>query len=206
MAITNGYATLVEIKRRLKVDEYGDIEDDGKLESVVDGVSRAIDAYTGRWFYSASQTRYYTAEDANELEVDDLLSITTLKTDEGSDRIYERTWASDDYDLWPYNASTDGKPYTEIHTTPQGDYAFPSTWRGVEIAGAFGYSATTPPQVKEACLLLCEQIFKRKDAVFGIVGTMGGEQLMRIAADMLREDPAIKMMLGSFVRIGVGAI
>lgn len=205
MAITNGYATLAEIKQRLRID-ISDIDDDNVLESVAGGVSRALDAYTGRWFCSDTQTRYYTAEDASELEVDDLLSITTLKTDEDGDRTYERTWGSDDYDLWPYNANTDGKPYTEIHTTPQGDYAFPSTRRGVEIAGAFGYSATTPPQVKEGCLLLCEQIFKRKDAIFGIVGTMGGEQLMRIAADMLRDDPAIRIMLGSFVRIWVGAL
>lgn len=205
MAITNGYGTLAQLKERLRIDE-DDAEDDGKLESVVDSVSRAIDEYAGRWFYSDTQTRYYTAEDASELEVDDLLSITALSTDEDGDRVYERTWTTDDYDLWPYNANTDGRPYTEIHTTPQGNYAFPFTRRGVEIEGAFGYSATTPPQVREACLLLCEQIFKRKDAIFGVVGTMGGEQLMRIAEDMLRKDPAIKMMLGSFVRFGVGAV
>ena len=56
--------------------------------------------------------------------MDDLLSVTTLKTDEDGDRTYEITWATTDYDLMPYNATLESQaqPYSHLQTTPDGDY------------------------------------------------------------------------------------
>jgi hypothetical protein len=122
---------------------------------LVEAVSRAIDDYCGRRFYAATQTRYYTANRHERLLVDDLLSITTLKTDDDSDGTFETTWTVSDYLLAPYNAQQESQPqpYWRIEVAPDGDYWFPAgTRRGVEIAGSWGFSSSTPDVVENACL------------------------------------------------------
>lgn len=131
------YTTVNALKARLGI---GDTADDAVLAVIIEAVSREIDQYTGRWFYPVTQTRYYTAT-GGRLLVDDLLSVTSLKTDADGDRTYEETWAVTDYDLYPFNArqASPPQPYTEIRLTPDGDYRFSRLARGVEIAGVWGY-------------------------------------------------------------------
>lgn len=204
MAITNGYATLAEIKAEL--GGVDDSDDDSRLEIIVEAISRTIDLHCGRRFYAASETRYYTPEFTDMLIVDDLLSVTTLKADSTGDRVYNETWSATDYDLLPLNATLDGYPYTRIEITPNGTKSFPVIRKSVELTGSFGYSATTPPMINRACLLTAEQLFKRADTIFGVVGTIGGEQIMQMAEDVLRSDPHISMLLDPFVRVGVLAV
>lgn len=191
MTITNGYTTLAELKGRLGI-ATADTADDTRLEGMVEAISRAIDELCGRRFYTTSsdETRYFTAEFVEVLSPGDLVSLTTLQTDEDGDRVYERTWAATDYDLEPFNAALDGEPYTEIHTSPNGSYAFPTTRKGVKLVAKFGWS-TTPKAVAEGCLLLCEKLFRRKDAIFGVVA--GGE--LGELKQMMRDDPEINLLL-----------
>lgn len=200
------YSTVSEFKRRLDIDEDDDV-DDHMLGLLLDGISRAIDEETGTRFYTTTsdETRYYTAEFWDELRPGDLLAITTLKTDEDGDRVYERTWATTDYDLVPFNAFLDGKPYTKIATAPNGDYVFPTTAKGIEIVGTFGYSTTTPARIREATLLAGERLFRRKDAIFGVIGTMPLGELRHIATDALRNDTEIRALLHGFDR-GMGPL
>lgn len=198
MAVTNGYCTLTELKKRTGHD-LGDAGEDAILESVINAVSRLIDRYTGRRFYTTAtdETRYYTAKERDYLSPgDDIISITTLYTDNDGDRVYEYTWAATDYDLYPANAALDGKPYTWLELAPNGDYVFPATPRGVKIVGKFGYAATTPPDVKEACLLQCHRLFKRKDAPFGVLGSDALGQVVVIN----RLDPDVQELLSGVTR------
>lgn len=165
LAITNGYATLDEVKRRIPHVEEDDDED---LESIIEGVSRYIDKNRqGRRFYAASETRYYTPVSKDFVVIDDLLSLTTLKTDEDGDGIFERTWSASDYLLVPYNAGLDGVPYTSIERFRFGSLLFPVDFRSTEVVGSFGYTATTPKAIHEACVLLSMRLFERKGALFG---------------------------------------
>ena len=173
--MAENYCTAAELQSRLWPDG---VTPDGVdvliTNQVIEAVSRWIDIFTGRRFYTTTEneTRYFTAEFSDELFVGDILEINTLKTDEDGDRTYEITWQTTDYDLFPYNASLDSEPYTSIQTTPEGDYAFPLVAKGVEISGKFGYCATEahPADVREACILQCERMYKRKGAPFGIAG------------------------------------
>lgn len=115
--------------------------DNAVLDAILEAASRAVEQITRRRFYVETRTRYYTAEFADLLFVDDLLSITTLKTDDDGDRVYETTWLTTDYDLEPYNAPFDSppRPYTQLRTTPNGNQSFPTTRRGVEIVGSHGF-------------------------------------------------------------------
>lgn len=196
MALTNCYCTLAEFQARAGID---DTIDDVILEQVITGVSRMIDEYTRRHFYSASETRYYTPAQVDYCEIDDLLAVLSFATDDNIDRTYATTWAATDYDLLPTNAATDGKPYTMVAVAPNGRYTFPRVARGLKINGTFGYAATTPPVVREACLLQAQRIFKRKDAPFGIMGApeLG---MLRIS----RLDPDVAMLLRGVTRYGYG--
>lgn len=196
MAPTNGYCTTAELKTRLGI---ADSTNDTALDNVITAVSRVIDEDTGRRFYAASETRYYTAEWSDMVKVHDLLSLTSLYTDEDGDRTYERTWSATDYDLEPVNAALDGKPYTRIMIAPDGLYAFPvGIRRGVKVTGSFGYTATTPAGIKEACLLMSMRVWLRQQAVFGVLGSADlGELQVIVKAE---RDGEYNKLIAGFVK------
>ena len=172
---------------------------DTVIERVVTAVSRSIDKHCRRWFYGISGTRYYTPVDYRKLDIDDLgtSGSLTITTDEDGDRTYETSWASTDYDLWPYN----GAPYLEVHVTPQGNNAWPvKVAKSVKIAGVFGYqsgtSASAPMDVREACIIQSTRIFHRKDNPYGVAGNAEMGQLIQIAT----LDPDVKLMLEPYVK------
>lgn len=173
MAIVNGYCTLAGLKTRLSI---ADTNDDAMLEAIVESVSRAIDDWCGRRFYAATQTRYFTALRSDRLLVDDLLSVTTIRTDEDGDGTFERTWTATDYFLAPYNAQLESvpQPYTKIEAAWRGSYRFPrGVRRGVEVAGSWGFASTTPDAVEQACLFQAAVEFRATPSPLGLSG--GGE-------------------------------
>lgn len=198
--LTNAYANLAEFKLRVGLGQ-GQTSDDGLFEDLLTGACRAIDLWTGGRFYATTETRYYQAIHSGCLRVDDLLSVTTLKTDEDGDRTYEVTWATTDYYLEPINAPLLGRPYTRIEVdSVNGDYRFPtSVQRGVQIAGSWGYCTATPAPIKEATLLLSARLYKRGDAVLGVAGSPETGVLR------IQSDPDINALLWPFKREwGVG--
>lgn len=166
MAITNGYCTLAEFYGRYEALSADSGVRDGKIEDHIEAASRWIDRHCMRQFYATTATRYFTAGDAMSCNVSDILTVTTLKTDHDGDRTYETTWEQSDYDLMPYNNA----PYQWLEITPQGAYFFPFVRRGVEIAGTWGYVATTPEDIKEACLMQASRLFARESTVLGEAG------------------------------------
>lgn len=200
MAITNGYTDLKTYKQRFYDDDHqGDEIDDPGIESVITAMSRVIDDICGRRFYAATETRYFTAKHRDYLDVYDLLSVTTLKTDDDGDRTYENTWTTSDYDLMPFNALLDSECYTYLEITPDGDYRFPRTSKGVEIAGSFGYSSTTPPEIGEACLLSAHRMMKRKDTPLGVSANTNLGQV-NVIIKTLSADPEIMGLLMPFIK------
>jgi len=174
MALVNGYCSLEELKSEMAIS---DAVDDALLEAVIEVVSRWVEDWCNRRFYTtaADETRYYTAMRSDRLLLpDDLLTLTSLATDDDGDRTYEDTWAATDYDKCPFNAALDSQPYTSIQVAPDGDYTFPvGMQKGVKLVGKFGYSTTTPAAIKKATLLRATQLFRLKDSPFGSVGGEG---------------------------------
>lgn len=134
----NLYSTSAKIKNRLAIP---DTLDDAAILAALETVSREIDRYCGRRFYVEQRTRYYGAPSGGCLRVDDLLAVTTLKTDPNGARTYPDSWATTDYDLDPPNAPLESppEPYTRIHLVPLGTYRFPSGGRSIQITGKWGY-------------------------------------------------------------------
>ena len=97
------YATLAEFKSAVGIT---DSADDNALHSVLDATDALIDNYTDRrqGFGTATETRYYTAQDFQYVLTDDLVSISSLTTDDDGNNTYETTWtAGTDYVFAPAN-------------------------------------------------------------------------------------------------------
>lgn len=132
--------------------------DDVLYRAVLENVSELIDQYCQRTFRTVLATRIFTAKYSDHIDVEDLLAVTSLKTDEDDNLTYEITWAvNTDYELQPYNAPSDRHPYWRIKTRPNGNYTFPvGHQQGVQIVGKWGYyedletSASTAAEALDA--------------------------------------------------------
>jgi hypothetical protein len=194
MAIDNGYITLDAYKAYFDI---ADSKDNSAIERIIEAVSRAVDHICWQRFYTTAldETRYYTAERGDMLIPQDrIVSLTTLKTDADGDRTYEDSWTVDtDFDLLPYNAVLDGIPYRSIDITPNGNYRFPQTPKGVEIAGKFGWSSA-PTGIEEACLLASHRLMARKNTPLGVSGAAAVGELAVVVKTM-KADPDIMELL-----------
>lgn len=198
MAITNGYTTLALLKAELGI---ADTTDDTALENVIEATSRALDLLCSqlrhcptRFYTTASdEVRYYTASFEDRVVIDDLVSVTSVKTDAGQDGTYETTLTA--YFTEPRNATLNGLPYT--HLTAKEGYAFPLMPHAVEVTGKFGFNATAsiPDYIAGACLLASERLFKRRDAIFGVSGTtqLGTAQVV----NALQQDGELMALLSN---------
>jgi hypothetical protein len=170
------YATLAEFKAAVGIT---DSTDDAALQSVLDATDTLIDLYCDRktGFGTATETRYYTAEDYEYVLTDDLVSVTTLQTDDDANGTYETTWTSGtDYVLAPRNAALDGFPYTEIDTSVTWPRNFPKdVYLGVKVVGVFGFPAV-PAAVKQAEIIQAGAVWNSRTAPFGVIGSadLGG--------------------------------
>lgn len=193
MTITNGYTDLVTFKARSGI---ADPFDDAILEAVIQAVSRQIDVECRQRFYTTAEdeTRYYTARSVDYLDPDEpILSVTSLATDDDGSRLYANTWDASDYDLETLQvAQCPFTPYIAIYPSPNSSQRFPRYRRGVKVVGKFGFSATTPDVVREACLIQSIRLFRRKDAPFGVVGAAEMGQAMMLNAGL---DPDVKALL-----------
>ena len=132
------YATLAEFKSAIGIT---DSTDDTPLQSVLDATDALIDNYTDRrqGFGTASETRYYTAQDFQYVLTDDLVSVSSLTTDDDGNGTYETTWTlGTDYVFAPANNALDGWPYTSIEVSVTWPKNFPkNVYRGVKVIGVF---------------------------------------------------------------------
>ena len=135
----HSYIGLASLKSSITIP---DSTDDVRLRSVMEAVAESVDAEVGRTFQPYTATRYFRSWDGNILRLDeDLISATSIKTDDDGDGTYENTWATPtDYFLEPANAAIRRQPYWEIVTANYaGRYSFSSVQRGVQIVGVWGY-------------------------------------------------------------------
>lgn len=172
------YFTFEALKSRLGITTSGS---DLEIYGACFAASRWAEQYCERHFWrtSSSEVRTFEPDDLWCLrlpEFNDLVSVTTFKTDAGGDGTYETTWSSSDYQLLPYNpgAAPERKPYTAVRAI--GSQTFPWIVSGVaarldlvQIAGVFGWPAV-PSAVKQACGLMAAELFRRKDAPLGTAG------------------------------------
>ena len=195
MALVNAYATLAEVKAAARITD--DI-DDSLLETAIESSSRDIDAYTERVFFNTGATavtRIYIPENIFLLETDDIISVTSIKTDTTGEGGFDQTWASTDYQLEPLNGIVGGiaTPFTRVRAV--GDYLWPiyeprdinAGQASVQIVARFGF-ASIPSAIKQATILSSLRAYKRYESPTGVLGfsDMGVVRVGRLDPDVER--------------------
>lgn len=174
--MANEYVTVAALKTTLNLT--GETFADTDIGVALEAASRSIDGHCRRRFYAdadALQARYYSPVSKTLLAIDDLVTLTSLKTDPGADGTFEETWTvNTDFVREPLNPElVDGtlrEPWTLLRVHPSGNYYFPAGLpRTVELTGKFGWAAV-PPTVKQACGILAHRLLRRaREAPFGIL-------------------------------------
>jgi len=179
MAISNGYCSLADVKAAARIT---DTIDDTLLELSIEAASREIDSYTERVFYQTGSAgtpvaRVYVPQDLYVVETDDIISVTTLKTDSNGDGTFDTTFDVSDFQLEPLNGLAGGieTPFTRIRAV--GTFLWPvyeprnvdANQASVQVTGVFGF-ATVPTAVRQACILSALRQYKRYESPTGVLG------------------------------------
>jgi hypothetical protein len=157
MTITNGYATLAEVKAYINTSSTN-AGDDAVIEDMVEMASRLIDKETGRTFYARTETHYFDYTSSRSLYMDDdLLTVTTLTNGNGAEI------PDTEYNIFPLNKS----PKSEIRIKQSSTYywdtdGYSNTEGVISVAGTWGYSATAPDNIKHACISIVISAYHRR--------------------------------------------
>lgn len=207
MPITNGYCTLQEVKAAARIT---DSADDTLLENCVEAASRRIDGFTGIFFYQTTQTISLYLVDTplvtplsyNQyvLRTPDLVSVTTLKTDDDGDGTFEDTWvAGTDYRLEPLDRALQNRPYNQVVAI--GAKSWPvltaPPMPGIQINGVWGWPSI-PDDIREAAIIMTLRLFNRYNSPLGTLGfgDMGTVSLRAI-------DPDVRDILSPYRQIAI---
>ena len=194
------YATLADLKTFLGI---GDAADDVTLQLALDAAEAQINAFTGRSFGidGSVVARSYVATANGALDVDPIATLTGLvvETDANDDGTYETLWTTGtDFRVEPVNAAALGPPWNRLVAT--GSKLFPTGNRyypGVRVTAKYGWPGSPPAPVKEATLIQASRLWKRKDAPFGVAGSVEFGSEMRLLAKL---DPDVEALLGPYRR------
>ena len=137
MTITNGYATLAEVKREAAIESL-DVVDDAVLEQCIEDASRLIDGHCGgRQFYAAAASYQYDAPRDGDRTLwlgQDWLSFSAITNGDGV------AVAASLYQSWPANSQHKAalvlRPSANVSWQPAstGDYL-----AAITVAGSIGY-------------------------------------------------------------------
>ncbi len=135
----------------------------------------------GEHFNRITETRTFVPRSLYQLNLDPLVSVTAFSLDRDGDGIFEEAWVQNtDYQLRigpdSYNLNATGilRPYRQavvIQTGRLFPFVYPfSHFDRVQVTGTWGWSQV-PAGVTEAAFILATDLFKFKDAPFGVSGT-----------------------------------
>jgi len=196
------YATTIDLRKTLGIE---DTLDDELLTLAVTSASRWIDRECARRFYrdalvdtgdvdvdlddlDVTLARTYQPSGTTDLEVDDFDPSTPIVVEldvDGDGTFASALTLNADYFALPLNRET-GWPCTALRRIGAG---WPVTVNGrptVRVAARWGWPAV-PDAVKQACLIRAMDIFKQKDAPFGVAG-FGDFGAVRVRANAEVDD------------------
>lgn len=171
VSVANGYCTAADLATYLTVSAVSYADD---LANSINTASREIDGWCARRFYADTNAtaRTYWTKDPQVLMIDDAWTITSVKTSSGDDGTYDTTWTvGTDLVAEPLNGIADGLtglPTWRLRwTTP----TLPTNSKlpNVQVTAKWGW-ATVPEPVRQACLIIAGELFKLREAPFGVAG------------------------------------
>ena len=199
MALGDPYITVDDLKAWLGIPAV-DTQDDDHLMAAVSAATRAIEQATGRIFSRAdvASPRIYTPTTPSLVVVDDFYTDADLEVRTGTDgRTFPVVWSTADFMLEPPNWTVSGQygwPSWRIVARPLGSRRFtPEYPASVQVTARWGW-AEVPDPIRHATLLLAAELFKLRDAPFGVAG-FGEYGVVRV-----RENPKIWALIKPYAR------
>jgi hypothetical protein len=208
MAITNGYATLAELREH--IGDTATVSTTAVVERAITAASRAIDKHCGYprrrfWLDATATAKVYRPDDPREAWVHDIGSTTGLiiATDTTGDGSYATTWDSADYQLEPLDAAGADAAYAWWRIVAVDEKPFPiARYRPtLRVTARWGWSAV-PDDVNQACLIKAAALYERRNSPDGI-HSVDGFGAVRISR---HGDPDVVDLLSPYQRMHVGAI
>ena len=206
--LQNYYTSVEEMKDRLNIN---DTQSDLQLQICVRAAAKSVEQYTGRHFYQVTEPRVYVPYSIYEQPIRDLANTTGLSvnvdTTGNSPQVFDQAWTLNvDYELavweWEFitDASGEPRPYTwmrAINAVGGGKF-WPYTWPfsrldRIQVTGTWGWPAV-PDAIKMATQQTAAELFKLKDAPFGLAG-VSEIGLVRVP----RQNPYITKLLQPYV-------
>ena len=200
MPLGTSYATLVTLKSRLGIT---DTNDDTRLQSALDSATQSVEGICGRQFNDsgAATARVYYPDSPILVRVEDFSTVAGLvvAVDYSNTGNYSTVIAATNYQVEPLNGVVGGMtgfPYNRIRSI---NAYYPLWWgaiggprASIQVTARWGWAAV-PASVTEACLILAEELFKMKDAPFGVAG-FGAMGVVRV-----RENPKVLALLDDLI-------
>lgn len=198
MTVTTTYVSADQLKSSRSLT--GNFQDED-VTAALAATSRAIDKICHRRFWldaDNTSVRYYTADQRDWLEIDDLVNLNTVAVDLDGSLTYATPWtANTNFFLEPLNAAADGEPWTSLRVNPNGGSWLPCyRWnqiRGVRVTGQFGW-AEVPDAIVQATTIIAGRVLQAARTPSGVM--VIGDQAMRIA----RMDSNIMALLQGYTR------
>lgn len=202
MALGDPYATLADFHGYM-TSLQGVTADDALITACLLVASQKIEEYCERQFNLASteSARTYPPEgDVLYCRTDDFVMSAGFQvlTDPSGTGNFDNVWQYPlDFEILPLNNLVGGRyrPYNELHATSGRWFPIVPLRRigTVQVTAQWGW-ASVPHAVHQACLLIAAELYKSKDAVYGVAGfsKLG-------AAVRIRENPLICSLLDDFV-------
>lgn len=209
--MASDYCTAELLRSNLGI---ADLEDDSLIDSAISAASRDVDSYCGRAFwqdaeavvrevFAASATCVDLLDQPGEMPAREISTTTGLivKTDDGTGAFATTLTIGTDFLLYPRNAAADGCAFSEIQLIGGAGFTRSSYGRPtVQITAQFGWP-TIDPRVERATLLQAAQLFKSKDAAFGIA-SFGDAGQMRVSGGILNPQAARQLAGLQIVPVG----
>lgn len=168
MTITNGYATLDELKRELAIESLH-VLDDAVLEGIIEDASRAVDNHCARQFYASAGSAAYDVPDYGDPVLwmgDDWLTVSAISNGDGT------AIAPSLADLWPVSAVS----HLALRLKNSANAYWTGTAAGdnlgaITITGSTGYvnrtatdakSALVISNTKRACLIIAAALYRKR--------------------------------------------
>ena len=176
------YITVAELRTFAGIE---DSIDDETILWAVDAATGWIDRHTGRNFTVPTGVTIETfrASDPRTLTTPFDLADTTgliVETDDNDDGTYETTWTETTDFVVGAPADT-GWPTSKLYAVGSKWWPVNTRRPAVRVTGNMGWAATPEP-VRYATLLLARDLWKQKDAPFGVAG-FGEFGPLRVRAD-----------------------
>jgi hypothetical protein len=184
VTVTNGYCTAADLATYMTVSAASYAND---LASAINTASREIDGWTARRFYAddSATARVYWSKDESVAIIDDAWQISSVKLSSNDDGTYDKTYTSGvDFTAEPLNGVADGISGLPTYRLRWSTPVLPLETRlpSLQVTAKWGW-ATVPEPVRQACLIIAGEIFKLREAPFGVAGfgEMGAVRIGRMS-------------------------